>query len=312
MIHVLAFYYFVKIEDPELEVCRHKKFFKDRDVTARIYISHEGINGQMSASIADSIAYQEWMHEDSRFSKVEFKVNQYHEHVFPRLTVKVREQLVALDQNVDPIDGGERLTPKLWKEMLETKGEETLLLDVRNDYEWEVGHFEGADLPNLEKFRQFPEWARELKETRDPKKTRVMMYCTGGIRCELYSVLLKKEGFEQVFQLEGGVIKYGKEVGSQHWRGKLFVFDDRMAVPIAEDGHDEVISHCAHCETLSDVYYNCANMECNNLFLSCPVCAEKLLGCCSEACRNAERVRPYMKEARPKPFRKKHLLEPLA
>jgi len=308
MIHVLAYYSFAKIEDPALEVKRHKQFFLDRDIKARIYISQDGINGQMSASVADSLAYQEWMHADPRFENVEFKIHEHPEHAFPKVIVKVRKQLVALDQSPDLADGGEHLSPALWKEMLETKGEETLLLDVRNDYEWEVGHFDGADLPRFKTFRQFPKWAQELKKQRDPKKTRVMMYCTGGIRCELYSVLLKKEGFEQVYQLDGGVIKYGQEVGSDHWKGKLFVFDDRMSVPISTDGKEEVISHCIHCGTLSDVYYNCANMRCNELFIGCSACAEKLYGCCSARCTEADHVRPHTKGERPKPFRKKHLL----
>ena len=131
-----------------------------------------------------------------------------------------------------------------------------------------------------------------------------MMYCTGGIRCESYSALLKKEGFEQVYQLDGGVINYGLEEGNKHWKGRLFVFDDRLSVPISEEGQETLISHCHQCDTPTDVYYNCANMDCNALFLSCPTCAEKLAGCCSAECVEAPRVRPFEKKERPKPFRK--------
>lgn len=301
--HVLAFYCFTPIDDPHLEVTRHLDFIQNKDIQCRIYLSKEGINGQMSALEEASLAYREWLASDPRFSQVAFKIHHYPEHVFPRVSVKFREQLVAIDEKVDLALTGEHVSPERWNEMLSCRDDKTLLLDVRNDYEWEIGHFEGAELPKLEKFREFPEYARKLKEQVDPKETKVMMYCTGGIRCELYSSLLKKEGFENVYQLDGGVIDYGLKEGSEHWRGKLFVFDDRLAVPIAED-KDEIISRCRHCDALSDVYFNCANMDCNELFLCCPVCAEKLLGCCSEGCKGAPRVRPYQQSGRPKPFRR--------
>ena len=305
---VLAYYHFTHLDDPHLEVSRHMEFIKDKDIKCRIYLSDEGINGQMSALKGDAEAYQKWLKSDPRFKEIEFKIHMHPEHVFPRATVKYRAQLVAIDEKVDMALTGEHVSPEQWKEMLEKRDEKTLLLDVRNDYEWEIGHFDGAALPELETFRKFPQYARELKEKCDPKETKVMMYCTGGIRCELYSALLKKEGFEQVYQLDGGVINYGLKEGHDKWRGKLFVFDDRLAVPIDEKT-EEIISHCSHCDVPSDVYYNCANMDCNELFLSCPECAEKLQGCCCEECKQAPRVRPFEKTERPKPFRRSHQYE---
>lgn len=300
--HVLAYYFFKEIEDPAVEVLRHKEFFSDRDVQGRIYISKEGINGQMSASPQASQQYREWM--QARFGAIEFKIHTWHEHCFPRMTVKTRPQLVALDKEVDMSKTGVHLSPEEWKKMLDSKDENTILIDVRNDYEWDVGHFVGAELPDLEKFRQFPEYARQLKAERDPSKTKVMMYCTGGIRCELYSALMKEEGFNEVYQLQGGVIKYGLETGSKHWRGKLFVFDDRLAVPITDKEPAEVISKCLHCKATSDLYFNCANTDCNELYISCLECAEKTKGCCCSACEGAPRVRAFVKQERPKPFRR--------
>lgn len=305
---VLAYYHFTHLDDPHVEVSRHLEFIRDKDIKCRVYLSQEGINGQMSASKADARAYQEWLKSDPRFKGTEFKIHMHPEHVFPRATVKYRAQLVAIDEKVDMALTGEHVSPEQWKEMLEKRDEKTLLLDVRNDYEWEIGHFDGASLPQLETFRKFPQYARELKEKCDPKETKVMMYCTGGIRCELYSALLKKEGFEQVYQLDGGVINYGLKEGHDKWRGKLFVFDDRLAVPIDEKT-EEIISHCSHCNVPSDVYYNCANMDCNELFLCCPECAEKFQGCCCEECKQAPRVRPFEKTERPKPFRRWHQYE---
>jgi UPF0176 protein len=302
----LAYYLFVALENPWAEVEKHKSFFENKECTGRIYISEEGINGQMSASLADAEAYMVWLKADTRFAKITFKCNQANEHIFPRITVKYRPQLVALDQKIDAKEGGEHVPPEKWKEMLESG--EYFVLDVRNQYEWEIGHFEGAILPPLQSFREFPEYAEHLKQTVDPENTKVMMYCTGGIRCELYSALLKKKGFRNVYQLEGGVINYGLREGNKHWKGKLFVFDDRLAVSI--DGKAaEPISCCAHCKMRCDIYYNCANMDCNELFICCPSCLEVYLGCCSFGCKDAPRVRPLDSKTSNKPFRRKHLIQ---
>jgi UPF0176 protein len=299
---ILAYYYFTPVDHPVEEVARHKAFFEGRDITCRVYISKEGINGQMSAAAVDAEAYMTWLRTHPSFQNITFKVDHFHEHVFPRATVKVRDQLVAFDTPVDVSQTGEHVSPAKWREMIEKKAEDTILLDVRNDYEWELGHFEGAELPCLEQFREFPEYVEHLKTSRDPKTTKVMMYCTGGIRCEIYSAFLKQNGFENVYQLDGGVINYGHQEGKKHWLGKLFVFDDRLSVPLTQE--DDVISTCRHCQTKTDLYYNCANMDCNELFLACPSCAEKLQGCCEEACLASSRLRPFVKMDRPKPYRR--------
>lgn len=299
---IIAFYYIGRIETPQEEVIRQYDFFKERDMMSRIYISKEGINGQMSARQDHAREYIAWMKADPRFGAIDFKIHGGQEHVFPKKTIKVRQQLVAIDCEVDLTKRGQPLSPAEWKRMMEERDEKTLLIDVRNEYEWAIGHFEGADLPPFETFREFPAAVETLKMERDPKKTKVMMYCTGGIRCEFYSALLKKEGFEQVYQLDGGVIGYGLQEGSAHWKGKLFVFDDRLSVGIAKDETPTPISHCKHCNISNDVYYNCANMDCNDLFLCCPDCLHAYRGCCSTECRAEKRVRPYHIDS--KPFRK--------
>lgn len=300
---VLAYYHIGLISDPHAEVARHKEFFEGRDVKSRIYISEQGINGQMSASRKDAIEYMEWMHSDKRFQELTFKIHGATEQAFPKTAVRYRKQLVAMDCEVDLTRRGEHVPPAEWRRMLEEKDSDTILIDVRNSYEWKVGHFDGAELPLCETFRQFPEYARSLKESRDPQKTKVMMYCTGGIRCEFYSALMKEEGFENVFQLEGGVIGYGLEEGNEHWKGKLFVFDDRLTVPISEDAAPP-IGECLYCKTPGDVYYNCANTDCNELFVCCPSCLPVHKGCCSETCMHEPRVRPYRTDGSSKPFRK--------
>jgi UPF0176 protein len=304
---VIAFYIFTSIEDPKAEVAKHHAFFKDRDITSRIYISETGINAQMSALKEHALEYIAWMQQDDRFKDIDFKLHTYHEQVFPRATVKYRKQLVALDHNADPHKCGDHLSSEEWKKMLQGE-EQVLLLDVRNDYEWKIGHFKGAVKPPLDVFRKFPEYAKQLTQEYNTSSTKVLMYCTGGIRCELYSALMKDVGFENVYQLQGGVIRYGLEQGQDLWEGKLFVFDDRLSIPISEKEEPKApISTCKHCSTACDVYYNCANMDCNELFLSCPACAEKLLGCCQESCKCAPRIRAFASAEKPKPFRRKHL-----
>ena len=304
LFYVLAYYRFHSIDDPHAFIATHKAFMKDRNMTCRIYISEQGINGQTSGIREDAEAYMRWMHTHPIFENMPFKIHAHHENVFPRQIVKYRKQLVALDEEVDLENSGDHLSPEEWKEMLEN-GDDRILIDVRNQYEWEVGRFEGAECPPCETFREFKDYALSLKDREDAKEKPVLMYCTGGIRCELYSALLKREGFQKVYQLSGGIINYGLKQGTAHWLGKLFVFDDRLTIPIAE-GSSPVIGQCHHCKTPSDSYCNCANMECNNLYLCCLECSEKYTGCCSAECKAAPRVRPYQLLNAHKPFRKKH------
>ena len=304
---VLAYYRFLKsnelLKEPERFVKAHQQFLKDKDAKGRIYINEQGINGQMSIHEKDAESYIEWVNSHESFKDVEFKAHVSEEHAFAKMTIKHRKQLAALDVKVDLNRTGKHIPPKQWKEMLDSQDEDTILIDVRNDYEWKVGRFEGAILPELENFRDFGEYIEHLKNIYNAKKTKVMMYCTGGIRCELYSALMKEKGFETIYQLQGGVIKYGLEEGVKHWKGKLFVFDDRMVVPISKE-ESEVISHCDHCGIKAEIYLNCAYMDCNALFVTCSECARKMNGCCCEECMIQPRVRAFVETKNPKPFRK--------
>jgi UPF0176 protein len=301
---VLAFYHLIPLNDPRAEVKAHRDFFQNREVTARIYLSELGINGQMCALKTDAMAYMDWMHSRVEFRQVHFKYDEYHEHVFPRLTIKYRPHLVGYDKPINFDNRGEHVSPQKWREMLE-KEEGRILIDVRNDYEWKLGHFKNAELPHCETFRDFEAYADELKEKADVQTTPVMMYCTGGIRCELYSSILKEKGFKKVYQLQGGIINYGKEEGAAHWLGKLFVFDDRLSVPISDEP-TLVVGQCHHCHKESEAYYNCANMDCNHLFLCCSECLKEFEGCCKTACKIAPRLRPYHHQNPHKPFRRSH------
>lgn len=298
MYKVLAFYDFTPVSDPKAMVKKWLVHFKDQDVRGRIYISEEGINAQMSTH--ESIQPEGWILE--QFPNADIKVHMYDEHPFARLQIKYREQLVALDLKVDMSHRATHVSAREWAEMLDEEDPKTLVLDVRNEYEWEVGHFKGALEPKMDTFREFPAFAEKIANEVD-KDTRILMYCTGGIRCELFSPMLLEKGFEKVYQLKGGVIRYGNEVGSKHWDGKLFVFDDRMTVPLSDE-ITKTISHCHKCEVETETFYNCAHMDCNDLFISCAKCAEDLQGCCSNECTKAERVRTFKKNERVRPYRR--------
>ena len=300
--HVLAFYHLVSIEDPLAEVARHKAFFEGRDATGRIYISHEGINAQLSGAAREAQSYIDWLRSDLRYRDADVKWQGHHENVFPRMTIKVRKELVAMGVEADLTKRGEAITPRRWREMLES-GEEITLLDIRNGYEWDLGHFEGSARPTCETFRDFPRLADEVSRKLDPKESKVMMCCTGGIRCEYFSALLKERGFEQVYQLEGGIIKYAQEEGGRHFKGKLFVFDDRLAVDVNEEER-RPSGPCHFCAGASDHFFNCANMDCNALFLSCLACLEGQKGCCKAECGTGERLRPLAHQRIAKPFRR--------
>ena len=297
---VLAYYHLVAVNDPHEEVRIHKAFCSQFDLTGRLYISSTGINGQMSGTIEAANSYMEWMKSREQFTGIWFKIHQHHEHVFPRMTIKYKPKLVAIDRDINFAQKAPHLPPKEWKEIYESG--KAVVLDVRNDYEWDIGRFKGAEKPQCETFRDFEKLADDLAQKIDKENTPVLMYCTGGIRCELFSPMLVEKGFKQVYQLGGGVIQWGLEEGTEHFEGKLFVFDDRLQIPLGDGA--EVVGKCHHCETEAEEYFNCANMDCNDLFISCRTCIEKNVGCCCDACTTAERLRPFASHAPHKPFRK--------
>ena len=210
--------------------------------------------------------------------------------VFKRLRIK-RKLLEHLDDDADISERGEHLEREEWNKMLDDHPD-SLVLDIRNGYEWDVGRFKQAERPELSKFRDFPRLADDVSKKVAGRK--VMMYCTGGIRCEVFSSLLRKRGVDQVYQLKDGILGYGEGSAEEtrHWEGNLFVFDDRMVVPI--DGEvggekDSPVSRCRHCGEITEMVYNCHGLSCNAVFVSCLQCAAALQGYCSESCRAGAR-----------------------
>ena len=299
MYKVILYYKFVSIDNPDQFASEHKAYCKKLGVKGRIYVSDEGINGTLGGTPEQVQQYKDHLTLIEGFNGIDFKTDTSDYVPFAKLICKTRDEIVALHTEANPEKGGKYLEPQEWKQLMESD-KEYVMIDVRNDYESKIGHFKGAITPDVENFYQFPEWLDNLEVDKDKK---VLMYCTGGIRCEKFSVLMKERGWDDVNQLHGGILRYGKEEGGEHFKGKCFVFDDRLVVPVNEDDM-EPIARCEITGKPADTYINCANMQCNRLFVCSEEGARMMEGCCSEECRQSEYKRPFDPENAFRPFRK--------
>ncbi|MEH7121073.1 rhodanese-related sulfurtransferase [Neobacillus vireti] len=292
---VLLYYKYVTIENPEECANEHREFCNELGLKGRIIIAAEGINGTVSGTIEQTDAYVKYMDEHPLFNGTWFKVDEASEHAFKKMKVRYRPELVTLrlEDDVDPNSlTGKHLKPKEFFEAMQS--EDTVVIDARNDYEYDLGHFRGAIKPDILNFRDLPEWIRENKEQFEGKK--ILTYCTGGIRCEKFSGWLLKEGFEDVSQLEGGIVTYGKdpEVRGDLWDGQLYVFDERISVPVNHKEH-VVVGKDYFSGEPCERYVNCANPECNKKILCSEENEHKHLRSCSHECRVHPRNR-YVEE----------------
>jgi len=282
---VLLYYKYVPIENPELFAKQHLKFCQSLELKGRILVAKEGINGTVSGTIAHTNQYMEEMRKDPRFADMTFKIDSASGHAFKKMHVRPRNELVTfkLEDDIDPNQlTGKHLSPKEFYEAMQQ--EDVIILDGRNDYEYDIGHFKGAIRPSVKSTREFPEWIRKnLSQYKDKK---ILTYCTGGIRCEKLSGVLLKEGFQDVCQLEGGIVTYGKdpETKGRLFEGKCYVFDDRIAVPINQV-EDIIVGKCYHCGKPADQYINCANVTCDLRHISCDECKNEFDNYCSHQCK---------------------------
>lgn len=293
---VLLYYHYVDIEDPEALAEEHLAFCNELELKGRVLIAKEGINGTVSGSIEQTERYMEAMNKNPLFHDMVFKVDAHDGHAFKKMHVRPRPELVTLrlEDDIDPREvTGEYLSPKEFLEAMQE--EDTVILDARNDYEYDVGHFRGAIRPDIHTFRDLPEWVRENKELLEGKK--VLTYCTGGIRCEKFSGWLAKEGFENVGQLHGGIVSYGKdpEVQGERWNGQCYVFDERLVVPINHKEEHTVVGQDFFDGEPCERYVNCGKPECNRQMLCSEENEHKYLRGCSYECRIDER-NMYVKE----------------
>ncbi|TAA73623.1 oxygen-dependent tRNA uridine(34) hydroxylase TrhO [Planococcus salinarum] len=289
--NVLLYYLYSPLEEPELFAAEHLAACKEIGLKGRILVSHEGINGTCSGTIEQTEAYMEMMKSDERFSDIVFKIDEAEGHAFKKMHVRAKKEIVnlGLEEDINPNElTGTYLEPAdFYKRM---QDQDTIVLDARNDYEYDLGHFRGAVRPDIENFRDLPEWVQENKEMFEGKK--ILTYCTGGIRCEKFSGWLKREGFDDVAQLHGGIATYGKdpEVKGELWDGQLYVFDERIAVPVNQVEH-VVVGKDHFTGEACERYVNCANPQCNKKILSSEENEHKYMRSCSDECREHPRNR---------------------
>lgn len=285
--NILLFYKFVKIPDPEQFTADHLQYCKDLGVKGRIIVAEEGINGTVSGTVAQTEQYISDFRANPMFADMIFKIDASDEHAFKKMFVRHKKELVTFryEKELDPNQlSGKRLSPVEFHEQLQE--EDVVVIDGRNDYEYEIGHFRNAIRPDVESFREFPQWIREnLSQYKDKK---VLTYCTGGIRCEKLTGFLMNEGFNDVAQLEGGIVTYGKdpEVQGRLFDGKCYVFDERISVPINRTDEDIIVGTCHHCGKPEDRYINCAYTLCHAKHVCCVECEEIHHSFCKPECED--------------------------
>lgn len=281
----LSFYKYAQIENPKLFRDYLFIHWNKLNVLGRIYVATEGINAQLSVPANRFEEFKAMLDNISFLENVRLNIAVEQDNKsFLKLKIKVRDKIVAdglEDSEFDVTQCGVHVDAQSFNELISKP--ETLLVDMRNHYESEIGHFEGAITPDVDTFRDsLPLIEEDLQSYKKDKK--IVMYCTGGIRCEKASAYFKYRGFENVYQLEGGIIEYTRQVKAQgldnKFRGKNFVFDQRRAEQIS----DEVIAVCHQCGAPCDTHVNCANEACHLLFIQCATCAEAHNNCCSDSC----------------------------
>ena len=293
---VLLYYNYVYIEDPEAFAMEHLQLCNDLELKGRILVAHEGINGTVSGTVEQTKKYMEAMHHDPRFATMAFKIDAHDGHAFKKMHVRPRKELVTLrlEDDINPRKlTGNYLPPEEFYEAMQD--EDTVILDARNDYEYDIGHFRGAIRPDIRTFRELPDWVRKNRELLEGK--RILTYCTGGIRCEKFSGWLVREGFEDVHQLHGGIVSYGydPDVRGKLWDGKCYVFDSRISVPINRAEEHTIVGRDYFDGQPCERYVNCANPFCNEQILCSEENEAKYMRACSHECRVHPRNR-YIEE----------------
>ena len=282
----ISFYQYAHITDPQKFRDDLYQQWNGIGVMGRVYVAREGINAQISLPKENFDAFRDVLDGYDFLRKIRLNIAVEDDgKSFYKLKIKVRPKILAdglEDETFDVTNKGKHLSAEEFNQL--TSQDDTILIDMRNHYESEVGHFENAITPDVDTFRDsLPIVEDILDEHRDKH---IVMYCTGGIRCEKASAWFKHRGFEKVYQLEGGIIKYAHDVEEKglenKFKGKNFVFDERLGERIS----NEIISKCHQCGKPADTHTNCVNVTCNLLFIQCEECAQKYEGCCSEECQD--------------------------
>ena len=301
---ILLYYKFTPLVDPAAVTLWQKSLASSLNLRGRILISTQGINGTVGGDIDDLKQYIKETKKLEGFKNTVFKWSDGSREDFPRLSVKTRRELVGFQNSDDEFDvdmdgvvgGGKHLKPRQVHELIEKYGDDVVFFDGRNEHEARIGKFKDALVPNTNTSRDF---IAELESDKydDIKDKKVVTYCTGGVRCEVISAMMKKRGFKDVYQIDGGIVKYGEAYGDDGlWEGSLRVFDNRMTVDFSD--HTKTIGECSHCGGKTNNFENCALAECNDLVLICEDCKKNpdLLFHTAD-CRNREAAKLATKTA---------------
>lgn len=292
---IILYYKFVPVVDPETTRLWQRELCERYGLKGRIIISKHGINGTLGGPVDGLKAYAKAMNLTQTFKGITYKWSDGGAENFPRLSIKVRPELVAFgapeEIQVDErgvIGGGTHLKPHEVHKLVEERGDDVVFFDGRNAYEAQIGKFKNTVVPDVRTSHDF------VREIEDPKYDSikdkpVVTYCTGGIRCEALSVLMKNRGFKEVYQIDGGIVKYGEAYADDGlWEGKLYVFDNRMVTGFSDKAKD--IGQCVHCGNKTSNFENCAYKPCNNLVLICEACCETTTTCSKNCSKKLARV----------------------
>ena len=282
---VILYYKFVPISNTEAVRLWQKALCEKLNLKGRIIIAEHGINGTLGGDIKNLKAYIK--ENKTYFKGIVFKWSEGSRDDFPKLSIKIRPEIVAFGVSEKIVvdenglkGGGKHLKPKQVHELIKERGDDVVFFDGRNTYEADIGKFKNAVVPDIKNTRDY------LKELDSPKYDDIkdkpaVTYCTGGIRCEVLSMLMIERGFKEVYQIDGGIVKYGEEYGDDGlWVGALYVFDGRMATKFTDKAKD--IGECSVCAEVTSNYENCANVSCNRLVLICEVCSAKGAKLCTD------------------------------
>ncbi|MFZ9876081.1 MAG: rhodanese-related sulfurtransferase [Candidatus Nanopelagicales bacterium] len=274
---VILYYAFTPVNDPQALMLWQKTLCQSLNIKGRILISPHGINGTLGGKMEDLKKYIKQTRLYPGFKKIDFKWSEGTGNDFPKLKVKVKEELVPFGDTKEIkvgengiIGGGTHLRPEQVHKLVEERKEDVVFFDGRNAFEAKVGKFKDAVVPQTSTTRDF---INELESGKYDhlKNKAVVTYCTGGIRCEVLSVLMKNRGFSEVYQIKGGIVRYGNKYGDDGlWEGSLYTFDDRLTIDFSD--HTKLIGTCARCSAKTKSFRNCQNPNCHQLVLLCDDC----------------------------------------
>ena len=267
---------------------RHLALCKRLSLKGRVLIAQEGINGNLTGENKNIKEYMQVMKKDKQFSDIQFKQGPTSNHNFKKIFVRIRPEIVTWKLKVNMKNKAEYIEPKALKKMFDKK-EDFVVLDVRNRYEYDIGHFKNAVRLEIDKSTELPTVMKDLEKFKNKK---IVTCCTGGVRCEKASAYLRENGFNNIKQLHGGIIHYGEVVGDDHWQGKCFVFDTRGAIDLDPKKNTSPITQCALCNIPESKLYNCSKVTCDKRFVACDNCIKTLNYCCSKMCRNETKKHP--------------------